>query len=134
MRAREFRGLLAIAMLWSAVGCARAGQAGDQSSSMEAITTARITNNGWLDVNVYALRGGSRQRLGMVTGQNTQVFRLPRNFVDARGVRLFIDPIGSPQGYQTELISVGPGQQIELVVQQRISMSHYSVFDRVKVP
>ena len=130
MRPRGFHGLLAIAMLLSAVACARAGQGGDQSPSMQDITTARITNNGWLDVNVYASHGGSRQRLGMVTGQNTHVFRLPRNMLDARGVRLVIDPIGSPHGYQTELISMSPGQQIELVVQQRISMSHYSVFDR----
>ena len=130
MRARQFRGLLATAMLLSAVACARPGQAGDPSPSMQDITTARITNNGWLDVNVYASRGGSRHRLGMVTGQNTQVFRLPRNLVDARGVRLVIDPIGSPHGYETDLIAVSPGQQIDLVVQQRISMSHYSVFDR----
>jgi hypothetical protein len=130
MRARNFRGLLAIAMLLSAMACARAGQPGNPSPSMQDFTTARITNNGWLDVNVYASRGGSRQRLGMVTGQNSEVFRLPRHLVDARGVRLLIDPIGSPHGYQTELISVAPGQQIELVVQQRISMSHYAVFDR----
>lgn len=130
MRAPQFRGLLAIAMLLSAVGCARAGQAGDPSPRMQDITTARVTNNGWLDVTVYALRGASRQRLGTVTGQNTQVFRLPRNLVDARGVQLYVDPIGSPHGYRTDLIAVAPGQQIDLVVQQRISMSHYSVFDR----
>ena len=112
------------------MACTRAGQAGDPSPSMQDITTARVTNNGWLDVNVYASRGGSRQRLGMVTGQSSQVFRFPRHFIDARGVRLFIDPIGSAQGYSTELIAVAPGQQIELVVQQRISMSHYAVFDR----
>ena len=130
MSARPFRGLLAIALLLSAVACARSGQAGDPSPSMQDITTAKITNNGWLDVNVYVSRGGSRQRLGMVAGQNAQVFRLPRALVDARGVHLFIDPIGSPHGYQTDLISVSPGQEIDLVVQQRISMSHYSVFDR----
>jgi hypothetical protein len=66
----------------------------------------------------------------MVTGQNSQVFRLPQHLIDARGVRLFIDPIGSSHGYSTELIAVAPGQQIELVVQHRISMSHYTVFDR----
>jgi hypothetical protein len=130
MRARTFHGLLAIATLLSAVACARAGQAGDPSPSRQDVTTARVTNNGWLDVNVYASRGGSRQRLGMVTGQNSQVFRLPQHLIDARGVRLFIDPIGSSHGYSTELIAVAPGQQIELVVQHRISMSHYTVFDR----
>ena len=130
MHARQFRGLLTIAMLASAAACARSARPGNESSTLQGVTTARITNNNWLDVNVYAARAGSRLRLGMVGGQNTEVFRLPRHFVDARGVQILIDPIGSPQSYQTELISVAPGQQIDVVVQQRIAMSHYSVFDR----
>jgi hypothetical protein len=44
MRARNFRALLAIAMLLAAMACARAGQGGDPSSGMQDITTARITN------------------------------------------------------------------------------------------
>ena len=129
MRARHFRGLLAIAMLATAMGCVRSGRSGDQRSTFRDITTARITNNGWLDVNVYASRAGTRQRLGTVSGQNTETFRLPGDLIDARGIRIFIDPIGSPQSYQTEFIPVAPGQRIDVVVQHRIGMSHYSVFD-----
>ena len=93
----------------------------------DEIATARITNNAWLDVNVYASRAGARQRLGTVTGQKTEVFELPRSFVEARGVSIFIDAIGSPQTYQTDVIPAGPGQQIDVVVQQRLAMSHYSL-------
>jgi hypothetical protein len=127
MRARRFRWVLVIAIVVSTMGCVRSGRSGDRSPAFEEIATARITNNGWLDVNVYTLRFGSRQRLGTVAGQNTEVFRLPRNLIDARGLSILIDPIGSPQSYQTDLIPVGPGQQIEVVVQQRLAMSHYSV-------
>ena len=130
MRARHFRSIAVVAILASTIGCMRPGQSVSSRRAIQEIVTARITNNGWLDVNVYALRSGSRQRLGTVTGQNAQVFQLPAGFVDAPGLRIFIDAIGSSQSYQTELIPLGPGQQIDVVVQQRLSMSHYSVLSR----
>ena len=127
MYARQFRGTLVLALVALASGCARSGPAHAGTLAIEAIATARIINNGWLDVNVYATRSGARQRLGTVTGQNTEVFELPRSFIASRGLQIFIDAIGSPQTYQTDLIPAGPGQQIDVVVQQRLSMSHYSV-------
>ena len=127
MHARQFRGVIAFAMLVLAIGCARSGRSRPGIAAFDEIATARITNHAWLDVNVYASLSGSRQRLGTVAGQNTQVFELPRTFVEARGVRIFIDAIGSPQTYQTDVIPAGPGQQIDVVVQQRLAMSHYSV-------
>ena len=129
MRGRQFRGALVLAIVTSALGCARHGKPGGGASIVHYVATARITNNNFLDVNVYAARAGSRQRLGMVTGQNTQVFELPRQLIDARGLTIFIDVIGSSQSYETELIALAPGQQVDLVVQQRLAMSHYSVVD-----
>ena len=93
MHARQSRGIIAMAILALAMGCARSGRSAPGVIAFDETATARITNNGWLDVNVYASRSGSRQRLGTVTGQNTQVFELPRSFVDARGLRIFIDAI-----------------------------------------
>ena len=127
MHARRFRGIIVIAVLAMAMGCARSGRSAPDLVAWDETATARITNNGWLDVNVYASRSGSRQRLGTVTGQNTEVFELPRSFVEARGLSIFIDAIGSPQTYQTDVIPAAPGQQIDVVVQQRLAMSHYSV-------
>lgn len=127
MHARQFRGLIAIAILTLATGCARSGRSTPGMIAFDEIATARITNNAWLDVTVYAYRSGTRQRLGTVTGQNTEVFELPRSFVEGRGVSIFIDAIGSPQTYQTDVIPAGPGQQIDVVVHQRLAMSHYSV-------
>ena len=127
MHPRLFRTTIIVAILALAMGCMRFGRSKDGALAVDAITTARITNNAWLDVNVYAGRSGSRQRLGTVTGQNTEVFQLPRSLVDARGVMIFIDAIGSPQTYQTDLIPAGPGQLIDVVVQQRLAMSYYSI-------
>ena len=129
MRARTFRWALTLAIVTPALACARHGQPSGGASIVHHVATARITNNNFLDVNVYAARAGSRQRLGTVTGQNTEVFELPRALIDARGLTIFIDAIGSSQSYETELIALGPGQQVDLVVQQRLAMSHYSVVD-----
>jgi len=129
MRARQLRGALILAIVTPALACARHRQPSSGASIVYHVATARITNNNFLDVNVYAARAGSRQRLGMVTGQNTQVFELPRQLIDARGLTIFIDVIGSSQSYETELIALAPGQQVDLVVQQRLAMSHYSVVD-----
>ena len=127
MYSRHLRGTIVVALLALTIGCARSGRPHAGAIVMDEIATARITNNGWLDVNVYASRSGTRQRLGTVTGQNTEVFELPRSFIEARGLQIFIDAIGSPQTYQTDVIPAGPGQQIDVVVQQRLAMSHYSV-------
>ena len=127
MHDRYFRGTIILALLALAIGCVRPGQSRTGAIAIDEIATARITNNGWLDVNVYATRSGARQRLGTVTGQNTVVFELPHSFIAARGLQIFVDAIGSPQTYQTDVIPAGPGQQIDVVVQQRLAMSYYSV-------
>ncbi|MGQ0715167.1 MAG: hypothetical protein ACT4PJ_15820 [Gemmatimonadaceae bacterium] len=129
MHARQFRGLLAIAMFAPAMGCAASVRPDGELSTFREGTTARVTNNGWLDINVYAWRAGARMRLGTVGGQSTKVFRLPHYLVDARGVQIFVDAIGSEQSYRTEVIPVARGQQIDLVVLNRLTMSHYAVFD-----
>ena len=128
MHARHFRAGIVVALLGLTIGCARSGRSHARAIAIDEIATARITNNGWLDVNVYATRAGDRQRLGTVSGQDTEVFELPRSFIAARGLQILIDQIGSPQTYQTDLIPAGPGQQIDVVVQQRLAMSHYSVW------
>jgi hypothetical protein len=130
MRRHHLRGILTLVALSMSVACFRRGKTPDLSSAeIQAITSARITNKNWLDVNVYAVRAGTRERIGIVRAFDTQVFVLPPYLLDTRGLRLHVDPIGSPQSYQTDVIPVWPGQWIHLVVQEKLNQSHYSVFD-----
>jgi hypothetical protein len=130
VRTNHLYGLMAIATIATAAGCIpRDRTASPGPSSLRATTTARITNNHWLDVRVYGVRGGSRDVLGTVRSFGTEVFELPSQFVASRGLRIFVDPIGSRQTYETDLIAVWPGQMIDLVVLDRIQLSHYSVVD-----
>jgi hypothetical protein len=111
------------------MGCIHRGRAADTIPAIQAITRARVTNNHWLDVGVYAVRSGSRERIGIVRSFDTQLFELAPHLIETRGIRLYVDPMGSQQSYQTDFISVSPGQLIDLVVQDRLAQSHYSVFD-----
>jgi hypothetical protein len=130
MRATYLRGILAVVAVAAAMGCIRRGKSADTlPADIQPITIARVTNNNWLDVGLYAVRGGSRERLGIVRSFETQAFELPPQFLAASGLRLYVDLIGSRQSYQTDRIPVSPGQLIELVVQQRLAQSHYSVFN-----
>ena len=93
--------------------------------------TIKVDNRNWADVVVYAMRGGSRVRLGMVTSMSTQTFRVPRSLLTGSdNLRLLVDPIGSSQGYVSEAILVRPGQQIAFNVQNHLSMSSVAVWDR----
>jgi hypothetical protein len=128
VRTNHLYGLIATIALATAVGCTpRSRTASSEPSSLKAITTARITNNHWLDVRVYGVQGGTRNVIGTVRSFGTEVFVLSSQFVATSGLRIFVDPIGSQQTYQTDLIPVWPGQMIDLVVQDRIQLSHYSV-------
>jgi hypothetical protein len=56
-------------------------------------TYVRITNQSWLDMNVYVLRSSQRIRLGTVGANQTQRFTLPQNLVfGATPLRFLADP------------------------------------------
>jgi hypothetical protein len=130
MRANYLRGILAFVAVATTMGCARRGRAADAiPDAIPAITIARVTNNNWLDAGIYAVRSGSRERIGIVRSFETQAFELAPHLIAASGLQLHVDLIGSRQSYRTDRISVSPGQLIELVVQERLAQSHYSVFN-----
>jgi len=45
------------------------------------VTTLRVRNQNFLDMDVFVLRYGQRIRLGMVTGLSTQLFTLRDDIV-----------------------------------------------------
>ncbi|HET7232696.1 MAG TPA: hypothetical protein VFJ16_21980 [Longimicrobium sp.] len=103
--------------------------AGSGAVSMPA--TVRVSNFNWMDVNVYAVQGGTRVRLGTVTSMSNGTFQLPSRFLQqSSSVRLLVDPIGSTEGYMTDGILVHGGQQISFSVQNSLQFSSFSVAGR----
>jgi hypothetical protein len=89
-----------------------------------------VSNQNWLDVDVYAVRGGSRLRIGQVTGSGSARLKIPASAIVAGQVQLMADPIGSNERYVTEVMSVAPDQRVQLTVASAMRMSSYAVIRR----
>ncbi|MBX6364276.1 MAG: hypothetical protein IRZ00_10450 [Gemmatimonadetes bacterium] len=89
----------------------------------------RVANHNWLDVDVYAVREGTKYRLGTVTSMTAQVFRLPSGLATPSGdFQLLVDPIGSNEVFVTEPLLVAPGQLVDWSIENHLALSSYRVF------
>lgn len=90
----------------------------------------QVTNNNWLDMAVYAVRNGLRMRLGTVNSLNTETFTVPRALMTgASAFQLVADPIGSSGTFQTQSISVWPGQTVKFQIENQLGISNVSTWD-----
>ena len=115
---RLHAGLLAAGVLGAtlpATACWRKTAATSQEA--ERPTTLRVRNQGFLDVNVYAVRGGQRVRLGTVTGNSTQVLRIPPFLLNGiTPLRFVADPIGNQRTPTSDEIVVTPGDEVQIFI------------------
>jgi hypothetical protein len=83
----------------------------------EPMATLVVDNDNPMQVNIHAVRDGTRIRVGTVPGVSTREFDLRRDMLSPAGeLRLVIDPIGSPRSYPAEPIVVRDGDVIEIRV------------------
>ena len=89
-----------------------------------------VKNTNWMDMDVFAVRGSTRSRVGSVTGLTTATFGVPANFAPDGVLQFMVDPVGSEATYMTEKISVSPGQRVELTIGSVLRMTTYAVWSR----
>ncbi len=112
----------------AAVSCGSAGAYPGQGVAPRNETFVTVTNQNWADIKVYAIRGGSKFRLGSVTGLSTASLRLPAAVAaGATDFRLRVELIGSSMGYTTEVLHLNRGDQMDWVVQSHLPMSHIAI-------
>lgn len=122
-------GPVAILLAASLAGCASAGDGARTSSSVVERTRVRVANHNWSDMNVYIDRDGMRTRLGTVTTASSRTFTLPRGVMSVSGtLRLVADPIGGSAVFVTSPLLVSPGQLVEFTIENRVSLSSYTVW------
>ena len=126
--------LLAAAL--AASGCAHstklASAQKERTFCAKSTATVYVQNDNWLDIVVYAVRGGARFRLGMVTSVQSAVFELPSAALGASSsLSLLADPVGGTTVYDmfaTDDIMIAPGHTIiELRLDNIISHSSWTV-------
>ena len=109
--------IVAIGVMLVLGGCAAGAPAAWQARAASRDVTLLLRNDNWLNVTIYALRGGARFRVGTVNGMSRERFRLARDLYGPSGhLRLLVDPAASDETFTTELILLGEVQQIEWTV------------------
>ena len=112
--------VLSILLLVGIGGCASTGGGGADGAD-GAFATLVIENDNPRIVNVTALRGGTRYRLGTVSALSTQELEIDRHMIDSTGqLQLLIQPLGSGNVYRGQPILVSEGDVIELSVSTMI--------------
>lgn len=87
-----------------------------------------VTNGHVQDMRIYLLRGATRIPLGSLSTGERRAFALPTAMIGHTGViRLGADPLGSRDMYESELIPVGLGEQVEWRLAPSLGLSSYSV-------
>jgi len=119
----------AVAGLTIAATACATNQASTAAPTRERMVVT-VKNTNWMDVDVFAVRGTARARIGSVTGLSTSTFRVPAEYAPDGNLQLLVDPIGSNATYLTEKIAVSPGQHVELTVTSVLRMSSFSVWSR----
>jgi hypothetical protein len=94
-------------------GFARGSGSADQS----APTALRVDNQGFTDMNVYALRSAQRVRLGLAPGHANTIFTVPAGLMNGlTQLRFIADPIGGVRPSVSEEITVSPGDSVVLTI------------------
>jgi len=90
---------------------------GSGTSNQNQPTVLQVDNQGFLDMNVYAVRSGQRVRLGTATGNNKTNFTVPRSLVSGlTSLRFIADPIGGSRASVSQEITVAPGDTVVLTI------------------
>ena len=117
MRSLSRRLFLPLVLVATVAACA-----GRSREPVDAAAPAyvRVSNQAFLDMNVYVLRGSQRLRLGTVGANQTVRFKLPDNLVfGATSLRFLADPIGSSRVSQSFDILVSPGDEVIMTIPPR---------------
>ena len=126
MRAGLTKGAMALALL-AAAGCRGHGA---EAPRPQVPVAVEVTNHNRLDVNVYVTRAGNRSRVGTVVAGNTRRFLL-RHMAWEGLQRLEFDVwrIGGEGLVRLPEVSVAPGQEVRIRIQDLASTSDISLVD-----
>lgn len=122
---RPHHAVLGAALLLSA--CASGANRASSRPDLAPVALT-VTNQNWLDVDVYAIRGTARYRLGAVGGNSSATLSIPSSIIARGELQLMADPVGSNDVYVSDVIPVTSDQSVQLTVAPRMRMSSYAVY------
>ncbi|MGQ0643046.1 MAG: hypothetical protein ACT4P6_20055 [Gemmatimonadaceae bacterium] len=117
-----------IALLLAASACG-----GERAPATSALQTQEsgvlvVKNDHWLDVTVYAVRAGTRHRIGTVPGLQTETLALQNTVLAGAGsVRFLVEPIGTTGTHLTEPVTIERSDRVELNVRSPLNLTTFTV-------
>lgn len=121
MRSGPFLLFLLLGLILPGCGLFNQGSSWDPfRPSSDRQLTVYVNNLHSRDATILLVAPGRRVRLGSVPGRSTEVFFAPWSQVQE--VRFQVEPIGSRR-HTTRGATVGPGERVELVVQNPVQHS-----------
>lgn len=114
---RLLSGLILLAPALALPACA-GNRAGADSGAADAESGIEVRNQGFPDMTIYAITaGGSRVRLGLVSGHSNQRLKLPSYLIGGgQQLRFLADPIGGARTPVSQELFVAPGDVVTLTI------------------
>lgn len=101
-----------------------ASQEEAQAKKPPAPVTLVVENQNWADMRVYAVKSGTRHRLGAVTSLTRVSFELPRHLTaDIGEMRFLAVPIGGSTSVLSYGIYLSPGDEVLWALQTHLALS-----------
>jgi hypothetical protein len=92
-----------------------------------------VQNNGFYDQHVYAVQGGQRRTIGLVTGLTTQRLELPRVMADTpEDIQILALPIAGGSAYLSQMLAAHPGVQVNVTLHTDATYSSTTVSDQAE--
>jgi hypothetical protein len=91
------------------------------------VVTLNVINNHPLDVVVFNVRQGYRERIGDVTAASRGSFRLHLRRFPGNEVQFFADPVGRAQGVTSDVLHMFPGQSADWTLETDLARSAIAV-------
>lgn len=121
-RLHRVRNTLAASVLLAIVaGCPMRG--GAAAANDENVATLSVINHHPLDVVIYNVRQGHRERIGDVTAASSQSFTLHLRQYPGNEIQLSADPVGSTQPTTSQVIHVLAGETVEWTLESDLARS-----------
>ncbi len=108
---------VAFVLVFLGVTACNAFSRGSGTSSQNAPTIVQVDNQGFLDMDVFAVRSGQRVRLGIATGNSkTNLTIAPALVGGLTTLRFIADPIGGSRASVSQEIIVAAGDTVVLTI------------------
>ena len=108
---------ISFALLFAATSACNTFTHGSPAPDQGQPTILEVDNQGFQDMDVYAVMSGQRVRLGLATGIHKTNFTIPPSLVNGlTSLRFIADPVGGRRTSVSQEITVAPGDTVVMTI------------------